>query len=411
MRPGTTKPPPAVAGPLFVPTLHGIRGIALLLVIAFHVGGAARWTANDPIVRAFYEYAGPMALDLLFFTTGFVLFLPVVRNAGFGSVRAFAIRRFARVAPPYYVCMLLVLVLFPLLSNQAIENAADRGLDGILIHAAFLQRIVSPATQGFLVNSPVWSISVDLVFYLVLPLVASSYLRHPLAGLAIAVVASAAWRFAFLEPDAQGLYDGLDYMIQAPLFMADFASGMTGAWAFVRLSDSGWPRAHARTMVVVTLVAATALVGLAYVGGANIPYHLGIFQEPAAVRAALPLVLAVFVVAVSLAPRWLQWPLTNRGPLYWFSEISYSVYLYHFPVIFFGFYTIGIPQVESFLWKWAVYVFVVSIAIGAVSYYVIELPSRRIGRRLARRYARGRPRDPPGKAPAPGGLLGSGDAA
>ena len=173
-----------------------------------------------------------------------MLFLPVVRNAGFGSVRAFAIRRFARLAPPYYVCMLAVLALFPLLSNPAIESAADRGVDGILIHVFFLQRLLSPDTQGFLVNSPVWSLSVDVAFYLLLPLIASKYLRHPLAGLAIAVVASAAWRFAFFEPDARGLYGGLDFMIQPPLFMADLASGMTGAWAFVRLSDSGWPRAH-----------------------------------------------------------------------------------------------------------------------------------------------------------------------
>lgn len=200
-------------------------------------------------------------------------------------------------------------------------------------------------------------------------------------------------------------------MIQPPLFMADFASGMTGAWAFVRLSDSGWPRAHPRMMVTATLGAAATLIGLAYVGGSNIPYHLGVFQEPAAVRAALPLVLAVFGVAVSLAPGWLQWPLTNRGPMYWFSEISYSVYLYPFPVIFFGFYTIGIPQVRSYLWVWAVVVLVLSIAIGALSYYSIELPARRLGRRLARRHGRARPRDPPDEAPAPAGLLGSGDAA
>jgi peptidoglycan/LPS O-acetylase OafA/YrhL len=396
------KTPLTVSAPLFVPTMHGIRGVAVLTVVLFHIAGAALWVPSHDVPRALYESAGPFALDLLCFTTGFVLFLPVVLKGGFGSLRAFVIRRFARMAPPYYVCLLLVLVLFPLLSDPAIVKAADRGLGDLLIHIGFLQRELSPVNQGFIVNSPLWSLSVDFAFYLLLPLIASTYLRHPLIGLAIAITASAVWRAAFIDPHvvaASQATDMLRVLIQPPLFLADFASGMTAAWAFLRLRDRDWARLHPRLTVAAALGALAAMLVLAYVGGSSLPYHLAVFQDPAAVRVLLPLALLVFVVAAALAPAWAQRPLTNR-PLSWLAEISYSVYLYHFPVIFFGIFTIGISRDGSFPWLWMAAVLPSVIAIGTLSYFLVELPARGYGRRVARRFARSERSEPASPAPA-----------
>ena len=387
--PGPAKPPPTVSGPLFVPVMHGIRGLAVLTVILYHTAGAALWTPSHDVPRGLYEAAGPFAVDVLFFTTGFVLFLPVVLKGSLGSLGGFAIRRFARIGPPYYVCLLLVVVLFPLLSDPRLVSVSDRGLGALLIHIGFLQRELSPTNPGFIVNSPVWSLSVDIAFYLVFPLIASKYLRHPLIGLAVAITATVAWRTAFIEPHVVATSpEMLRFLIQPPLFLADFAGGMTAAWAFLRLRERGWARIHPRRMVATALGALGGLLVLAYLMGSNLPYHLGVFQEPAAVRVLVPLVLLVFVVAAALTPAWAQRPLTNR-PLSWFSEISYSVYLYHYPIIFFGLFTLGIRQDGSFPWSWAALVLPSAIAIGALSYFLIELPSRDFGRRVARRYVRG----------------------
>lgn len=379
----------------------------MLAVVLYHIAGAALWRP-DGVAGALYESAGPLAADALFFTSGFVLFLPVVCRGSFGSIGAFAIRRFARMGPPYYICMLLVLAFFPLLSTPAIADVAERGFSDILVHISFLSRVISPKSPGFIVNSPVWSLSIDLAFYLLLPLIASTYLRHPLAGLAIALMVSLAWRTAFTGPEASASYN-LDLLIQPPLFAADFASGMTAAWAFIRLREKNWSWLNARMTVVLTLGAFLALVVLAYLGGSSIPYHLAVFQEPPAVRMLLPLALLVFAVAVSLSPRWVQWPLTNRGSL-WFAEISYSVFLYHFPITFFCFFTVGIDREVDLLWLWLVVVLPASIAIGTLSYFLLEQPSRRWGRRLARRLARRESRDPMSTGPARKAALGVGDA-
>lgn len=80
--------------------MHGVRGLAVLTVILFHMGVGSGWAPGHALPRAMFEAAGPLAVDVLFFTTGFVLFLPVVLSGGLGSVGAFAIRRFSRIAPP-----------------------------------------------------------------------------------------------------------------------------------------------------------------------------------------------------------------------------------------------------------------------------------------------------------------------
>lgn len=117
-----------------------------------------------------------------------------------------------------------------------------------------------------------------------------------------------------------------------------------------------------------------------------------------------PLALLVFVVAVSLSPAWVQWPLTNRASL-WFSEISYSVFLYHYPLIFFAIFTLGLPRDHQFPWLMGAVVLPGSIAIATLSYFLVERPARRYGRRLARRVARGGQPSPAGaaraRAPAP----------
>jgi len=381
----------------------------VLLVLFHHLGGAAMWVPGHDVPRALYESAGPYALDVLCFTTGFLLFLPMVLKGAFGSLRSFAIRRFTRMGPPYYVCILLILVLFPLLSDAAVARISDRGLEDILIHVTFLQRELSPGNQGFVVNSPLWSLSVDAAFYLLLPLIATTYLRHPLIGLAVMVTASATWRAVFIQPDVVDPVqaDMLRFLVQPPLFLADFASGMTAAWAFVRLRERGWALVHPRLTVAAALGALAVLLVLAYIGGSKLPYHLGVFQDPGAVRMLLPLALLVFVVAASLAPAWAQRPLANR-PLSWFAEISYSVYLYHYPIIFLGIFTLGISRDGNFPWLWTAVVLPATIAIGALSYFLVELPSRNFGRRVSKRFAREERTGP--ASPAPESALALGDS-
>ena len=360
--------------------MHGVRGVAVLFVVLYHIVIASEWMPNHAVPRAVLEATGFLAVDVLFFTSGFVLFLPVVLSGRFGSVGAFAIRRFARIAPPYYVCLLVILAAYPLLTSPAIASAARTGVTDYLIHVVFLQREILGSQSGLGVNGPLWVLSIDVAFYVLLPFIAEAYLRRPLVGLAIALGASTAWRVAFM-----GSATHPDLLIQFPLFAAYFAAGMTAAWLYLRLRDAAAD--HSRAAVTVAALGLAALTALAYAAGATIPSHLAVFQENTLVAALLPLALLAFVVAVSLGPAWVQRPLTNRAAL-WFSEISYSVFLYHVVLAFFAFESLGVELGGDLgaLVTMGLAVLPASIVVGALSYRLIELPSRRYGRKLARRF-------------------------
>ncbi len=382
------EPPVAADRPRFVAALHGIRGAAILAVVVFHIALNARWRPNHDVPLSLLHSSGFLAVDALFFTTGFVLFLPVVLNGGLGDLRGYGIRRFARIAPAYYVCLAVILVAYPLFAGDIVFESTRRGLTDYLVHLAFLQREVSPSNVGLAVNGPVWTLSIDVLFYLLLPLIAGAYLRRPLVGLAIGLAISLVWRIALVEPiDATSLAAGaFDLPIQFPLFAADFAAGMTGAWLFVELARSERPRLSPRAAAQAAAAALAGLVVLAYLAGRNLPFFPAIFLEPTAVAIAFPVVLMVFVVTITQAPAWAQWPLTNRAS-HWFSEISYSVYLYHTLAIVFAFETLRFTSdadPRSVL-TLAALVLPITLVVAALSYRFVEVPTRSYARKLAAR--------------------------
>jgi peptidoglycan/LPS O-acetylase OafA/YrhL len=381
--------PPSVTG-LFVPTVHGLRGWAILAVFVYHVVVAVNYFPHGDVPGAFVD-ASYFALHTLFFITGLVLFLPVVRQGGFGEFAPFAVRRFGRIAPPYYVCLLVILVTFPLLTTEATSAAARNGVGDYLAHLLFLQREVLQGDAGLGVNGPVWALSIDFAFYLLLPLVAGAYLKRPLLGLAVATGAGVAWRLAVSTADP-----GL--LIQLPLFLGDFAAGMTAAWALLRLSRRDRP-IPPRIAAVAAAAALAALVGVTYLGGATVPRHGAVFLGSGLAGAAFPLLLMVLIVSISLAPRALQWPLTNR-PAQWFSEVSYSFYLYHGPVVFFGLVTLGLSADGSprDLLVMTAFALPATLLLAVASYRLVELPARRYARSLSRRLKERRARRPAPRA-------------
>jgi peptidoglycan/LPS O-acetylase OafA/YrhL len=163
------------------------------------------------------------SIDFLFVVTGFLLFLPVVARGSFGSVRAYGVRRVARIVPAYVVSLIATWILVVAIGHPplSLDDA-----EVFAAHLVFAQLELN--VSGFGVNEVYWFMSIIALFYLLLPFVANRYLRHPLLGLAIAIAIVAVWRS--LTGDARYIL-----FIQFPLFVVDFAIGMTVAWLFMRV--------------------------------------------------------------------------------------------------------------------------------------------------------------------------------
>jgi peptidoglycan/LPS O-acetylase OafA/YrhL len=353
--PPASNPTPV---PARVPAVDGFRGIAALLVLVFHC-----WTMTDPRldagpVRALLASAG-LGVDYFFVISGFVLFLPVVLRGGrFGSIRSYAVRRAARIAPAYYLALLVQAAARPLLlPTWPSPFVSIGGLAAIVVHLLFLQHEAprwlfrqlgyAGGVMGLGVNGALWSLSIEILFYAALPLVAGFYFRRPLLGLIAAAVATFLWRAAAyrLGPvsDAIGLAAAGQVprlVEQFPGYLAHFAFGMTGAFVYASrgrrdegVEEPAGARAT-RTLVLFLLLAAMIVRGASARGPAMTFY-------PRYLGDVLPaLLFAALMTLTTIAPARGQMPYSH--PICrWLGDVSYGVFLWHFPLLLFFAKTLG----------------------------------------------------------------------
>ncbi|MDQ6797957.1 MAG: acyltransferase family protein, partial [Actinomycetota bacterium] len=130
---------------MVVPAIDGFRGLAALTVVLFHVvNGAGLPMLGGGSLRDVFM-SGYVGVDFFFVISGFVLFLPTVLAGGrFGNVRAYGVRRAARILPAYYAVLVVAVVLQPLLSfsDTALPWDGHAGTLSFLLHLSFLQHSV-----------------------------------------------------------------------------------------------------------------------------------------------------------------------------------------------------------------------------------------------------------------------------
>ncbi|GEM_PF-952507 len=388
-----------------VPAFDGYRALAVIAVVLFHVlqvsGAFAPLGKSASAIVAWGIL--PRSLDVFFIVSGFVMFLPTAARAGdFGRVSAFAVRRAARLVPAYWLALAIALMLL-----AAVEPSAMPGAGPIVTHLAVLQApallVSSSFPLGFGVVPPVWTLSVEVGFYIVLPFIAAWYFRRPLAGLLAAAAIAVAWHLAASDAagtagmlgihlsDAAASRIDLYYASQLPGWSFSLAAGMTGAWAYVRLRDRWSPSALAPRALWLAGAATLALCFLTYLAGhdaINDPQPLnGLFARQSLVVAiGFPAALAAFMVALALSARRAQWPVTN-APIRWIADISYGIYLIHFAVIWFALQKLSLPQDGSIgaVAAWAALVYPASVVYAYLSARIIERPIRRWAHRFGRR--------------------------
>ncbi len=170
-----------------------------MAIVVFHVVHSSGWLdhAGGSLGAQLIYGTGPQLVDVLFIVSGFVVFLPTVARGG-------RVRERRRVRDPARCAAapgLLALARRDAAGDGNRVRRAMPGLGGLASNFSGQQTIVSlfsPDTLiGFGPDSPVWTLTLEIGFYIVLPFIAAAYFRRPLIGLAIALAIALLWREAF----------------------------------------------------------------------------------------------------------------------------------------------------------------------------------------------------------------------
>lgn len=308
-----------------IPGLTGIRGAAAVAVLLFHL--SLTWpqlppdSVLQPVVSALHQ--GWMGVDLFFVLSGFLLSLPYWRRAHGSrlSWTGFMTRRWWRIAPPYYLSLLLGLLLL---------GGWERALDpprAPLQYLLFAQNL-TPDTL-VLYNPVVWTLAIEFQFYLLLPLLLPLFHGRwkwaaPLTLTAVSLV----WRWTTYE-DASGNWNVWAGFQVFP-FLVHFAAGVTASRLWVegvraRRRFLAWALGFA-LIGLVPLLSLVPVEGVAQSTDSHLAYLV--------VRPALAVAFAglVWLVASAAAA---DRPLLDGVAANAAGRAAYSLYLVHVVVIVF----------------------------------------------------------------------------
>lgn len=318
-----------------VPILDGLRGIAVALVVLFHVWQVSwldyRALLHSPLDISFLPATGFFGVDLFFFLSAFCLTLPYARSWVAGmpapTLRHFITRRVLKIVPSYYLAVLLLLWFFP---QPGI--APGREWFHLLTHLLFVHNWFFE-TSGT-ISGVFWSLATEAQFYVLFSLLLRALRRFPLITVSAMMLVAAVWRVVCLRV-LFPLDSGESLLAwrgeQLPARLDIFAAGIAAAYLHVLTVRKPWAVRFAPGFAVLALLAFGAMLWQM-----NLCYAIswrGTPLDVVAMRGRLPLAATLFVLgyAGSLAPLAFQKAVAN--PVFAFlSFVSYNLYLWHQPI-------------------------------------------------------------------------------
>ncbi|MFI5228757.1 MAG: acyltransferase family protein [Gemmatimonadales bacterium] len=357
--------------PGFRPDIEGLRGLAILLVVGFHAG--VSWLAG-----------GFVGVDVFFVISGYFITRMLAREVsetGDIDVGDFFARRARRLLPAFFVVLVATIVLALWLFAPIDQPDVAFDARAVAVHAGNVLFAASAEHYHARSNNPLlhtWSLAVEQQFYVVWPLLfaligrlhgdSGVTRRRLLAWIGAAAVLSFVASLWITRSAQAWAFFGM------PTRLWEFAAGGAAAVALDAAPAASARLSRSATALQIGGLVAIALATLTLSGATPYPGFaalLPVLGTVALLAGGHAAASHEIENASSHKPSRVTRALST-APLQWLGRISYTWYLWHWPLIVLG----GIVDWEigvggRLLWSLA------ALGLAALTHWFVEEPMRR----------------------------------
>lgn len=347
----------------YQPALDGMRAIAALAVVGFHLRLPGFW-------------GGGLGVDMFFTLSGFLItsiLLAELDARGRISFRTFYARRALRLLPAYFAVVVAAIVGYLLIVPVP---GTPRGAIASFFYVA---NWVAGEGWGLGTLAHTWSLSVEEQFYLLWPILLLVLFAFAVRrGRGLLLTVGAVWLLMWLLTLAAVFVFGVtfDLLNNATQFRAtELLAGCLLA-VLVRRGHMEWLIGRPRLSATVGVIGLLGLIALLIFG------HAPSNPVLIATWAGVSLCTAMVIASVQGQGETVAGRILSFRPLVAVGLVSYGVYLWHFPVMVSIDALVGLDSLPAQL---------LSLALTAVlvvgSYFLIEKPFLRLKGRIGARKA------------------------
>jgi len=343
---------------LYFPEIDGIRFLAIIMVILFHIhgyfveksGNTFMDAGNYPLLDSILQ-GGHNGVQLFFVLSGFILCLPFaqqyINHGKKVNLKKYYLRRVTRLEPPYFIAMIalffaaLAMGMYNLPFLLKSLGASLVYLHNILLHHTPYLTVVA------------WSLEIEIQFYLLAPLLFRILKLQPAARrvLLMAAIVGICWLQHHYPLPFRSLYGYLQY----------FLSGILLADLYV--SGSGEKTLNNAVSAFSAVILLGCILFASHVG-----YAFEVYLFPFCIMAFYLIVLKNDWVREVFSYKFI--------PI--IGGMCYSIYLLHYTIVsLFGRFTIGIRVSDYYLpnlFLQIVFLLIPVLFISGVYYYYVERP-------------------------------------
>lgn len=340
------------------PEIDGLRAVAILAVLAFHIDPA--WMPGG--------FAG---VDVFFVISGYLITSIIYQETEQGrfSFRRFYARRFRRLFPAMAVVLVAILGVGAMIDPTSYELIRRTGLWVLLFSAnIYLWKMTGDYWAAASEDDPLlhtWSLGVEEQFYLTFPIALVGLLKWKRQWAFSIVGAIAAVSFG-------GCVWGTTFMPSASFYLLP-----TRAWELlIGCLLAIYPPAIAGRLAKCRWAGILSGLGLAMIGASYLVLQGG--QGFPGYKAALPTAGAGLVIAFAGGVDGVASRLLRCRWMVLVGKSSYSLYLWHWPVIVFLKRMQDNPAFPSWMQTEATGLacVILSLSLATASYACVEGPSR-----------------------------------